>query len=130
MIEIGELVELETGVWMALQSGDAEADKESLAEDFLGVYPSGFADRADHVGQLDDGPTITEFALFDARLLTLSDRHVLLAYRAEFRRPGPESQLETMFVSSLWSQRDGRWVNVFSQDSPTVPPRIGAQALW
>lgn len=127
MIEISELVELEAGVWMALQSGDVESDMDSLAEDFLGVYPSGFADRADHVGQLDDGPTVSEFALLDPRLLALSDRHVLLSYRAEFRRPGPESQLEMMYVSSLWSQRDGRWVNVFSQDSPTVSPDIDAQ---
>jgi hypothetical protein len=23
-----------------------------------------------------------------------------------------------MYVSSLWCHRDGRWVNVFSQDTP------------
>ncbi len=62
MIETGELIELETGVWLALQRGDAEADRKLLSEDFLGVYPTGFADRADHVGQLADGPTVTEFA--------------------------------------------------------------------
>ncbi len=58
--------------------------------------------------------------------MVLSDAEVLLSYRAEFRRPGPRSQRETMFVSSLWSHRDGRWVNVFSQDTPAVLTEIGA----
>ncbi|MCP3939319.1 MAG: nuclear transport factor 2 family protein, partial [Actinomycetia bacterium] len=120
VIEIGEVIELETAVWFALQRGDAEADTESLSEDFLGVYPTGFADRADHVGQLADGPTVAEFALLDPRLIVLSDTDVLLSYRAEFRRPGPGSQREIMFVSSLWSQRDGGWMNLFSQDTPAV----------
>ena len=118
MIEIDELIALETKVWVALQAGDQAADMDALADDFLGVYPSGFSDRADHVGQLDRGPTVSEFVLFDARILTLSDCDAVLAYRAEFRRPGSETEWETMFVSSVWSKRDDRWVNVFSQDTP------------
>ena len=85
------------------------------------MYPSGFADRSDHVGQLDDGPTMAEFDLSEERLLALSDGVVLLSYRAEFRRPHlPDgSHPEVMYVSSLWCRRDGRWVNVFSQDTPS-----------
>lgn len=124
MIEIDELMELETRVWQALQRGDSEADMASLSEDFLGVYPSGFANRADHVGQLSGGPTVNHFALLEPRLVSLSDTHALLAYRAEFRRPGADRDLEVMFVSSLWARRDGAWVNIFSQDTPALPPDV------
>jgi hypothetical protein len=118
------LIELETKVWDALRRGDAEADRHLLAEDFLGVYPSGFANRSDHVGQLTNGPTVAEFELRDARLMLLSDSDALLSYRADWRRlsggePGPR---ESMYISSLWTRRAGEWVNVFSQDTPAMLP--------
>ena len=121
-ITIEAFIELETNVWDALRRGDADEDTRLLAEDFLGVYPSGFADRSTHAGQLADGPTVAEFELHDARLMVLSDNDVLLSYRAEWHRlaAGERGPRESMYVSSLWSRREGRWVNVFSQDSPAI----------
>jgi hypothetical protein len=123
-MDLGAFVELETKVWEALRLGDAEADARLLAEDFLGVYPSGFADRSDHAGQLANGPTVAEFDLNDARLMVLSEDHVLLSYRADWRRfsTGDRAPAESMYISSLWSHRAGGWVNVFSQDSPVAFP--------
>ena len=79
-----------------------------LSDDFLGVYPTGFADRTTHVGQLIGGPTITSFALYDARMLAVSESAVLLSYRAEFERPTSTavSEVQRMYVSSLWCLRD------------------------
>lgn len=118
MIELDELVALETQVWTALQTGNADADTALLAEDFVGVYPTGISDRAGHVDQLVQGPTVAEFELFDAQLIGVSPHDALLVYRAEYRRTGSGPDREAMFVSSLWSERDGRWVNIFSQDTP------------
>ncbi len=117
-MQLDDLLALETAVWVALQAGDAKADRQSLSEDFLGVYPSGFAGRSDHVGQLANGPTVSEFTILDARMMVVSDKDVILSYRAVFTRLGPDRQSESMFVSSLWSKRDGRWLNTFSQDTP------------
>jgi hypothetical protein len=44
---------------------------------------------------------------------------VLLAYRAEFRRPG-EPEPESVLISSIWQERESRWVNIFSQDTPAA----------
>ena len=122
--DLNTFLELETQVWDALRRGDADADARLLAEEFLGVYPSGFAGRSDHVGQLSNGPTVADFELHDPRLMVLTDDNVLLAYRAEFHRVSAEhdGESESMYVSSLWSRRSGRWVNVFSQDSPADVP--------
>jgi hypothetical protein len=119
-MDLDGFLELETAVWDALCRGDAEADGRLLAEDFLGVYPTGFADRSDHVGQLANGPTVADFELDDARLVVVSDDDVLLCYRADWHRfrDGSRGPAESMYISSLWSRRSGRWVNVFSQDSP------------
>jgi hypothetical protein len=117
-------VELESQVWDALIRGDADADRALLTSDFLGVYPSGFADRSDHAGELDDGPTVAEYSIIDARLMRVSATAVLLCYRAECRhlRAGVPGSDEAMYISSLWTEHDGRWSNAFSQDTPASTP--------
>jgi hypothetical protein len=117
---IDDFMRLETSVWEALMGGDADADGRLLSTDFVGLYPTGFAGREDHVGQLSNGPTVAEFRLTEERLLVLSDTAVVLAYRAEYLRAGraSTSEHEAMYVSSIWCRRDGEWVNVFSQDTP------------
>jgi hypothetical protein len=117
-MEIGALVRLETEVWQALVDGDAEADARLLADDFVGVYPTGFAGRDDHAGQLAGGATVEWFELSEERMIVVSDDALLLTYRAVYVRVGETAHAETMYVSSLWCRRDGRWVNVFSQDTP------------
>jgi hypothetical protein len=108
-------VELESQVWNALSRGDADADHALLSSDFLGVYATGFADRSDHTDQLADGPTVASYSITNPRLIHVSDSAVLLCYRAECRaRSGAD---ETMYISSLWTERDGRWLNTFSQDT-------------
>ena len=124
------LVELESRVWEALRRGDAAEDERLLAADFVGLYPTGYADRNDHVGQLVGGPTVAEFQLHDVRLIALGPDDALLCYRAHYRRPGGGTR--SMWVSSLWSRREGNrregnWVNVFSQDTPVAA--AGDEAL-
>lgn len=117
-MDIGALLELETAVWQALVDGDAEADARLLAADFVGLYPTGFSGRADHVAQLSAGPTARSFELSEARMLVVSDSALLLLYRAVYERSGEGAPQESMYVSSLWCHRDGQWLNVFSQDTP------------
>ncbi|MFK8022314.1 MAG: DUF4440 domain-containing protein [Ilumatobacter sp.] len=114
---IQSLLALEAAVWDALVAGDSTADSEALTDDFLGVYPTGFAGRDDHVGQLDQGPTVVSYQLRDARVRVITPDDALLSYRADYRRTDAAHD-ETMYVSSLWSRVDGGWRNVFSQDTP------------
>lgn len=116
-MDLDELLRLETAVWQALVDGDAEADAQLLTADFVGLYPTGFAGRAEHVAQLTSGPTVRWFALSQARSIVVSPTAMLLMYRAEYERADMAGR-EAMYVSSLWCARDGRWRNVFSQDTP------------
>jgi hypothetical protein len=121
LVTIEEVVELERQVWSALVAGDAAADASLLTDDFLGVYPSGFAGRSDHAGQLRDGPTVASFDLSDARLLELSTDVALLSYRADYLPQGGGGTLagpQTMYVTSIWRHGPEGWRNVFSQDTP------------
>lgn len=112
-------VDLESQVWQALVTGDSRSDARLLADDFLGVYKTGFAGKGDHVDQLSDGPTVAEFRIEDARVRVLSEGLVLLAYRAEWiriSRNQPPSR-NTAFITSIWKQAGADWMNVFSQDT-------------
>ena len=117
MTDVNFFVELERGVWDALVAGDPEADRAALANTFVGVYPTGFADADDHAGQLAGGPTVATYAIEEARVLHVTDGHAMLSYLATYRRPGRDAD-EQMYVSSLWSLVERRWINVFSQDTP------------
>ena len=117
MIKENELVELEKMVWDALVSGDSVADGLLLADDFLGVYETGFAGKENHVEQLINGPTIRHYELSDFTRKVLCSDTVLLSYKAEYSRPASD-ELKVMYVSSIWQRQTEKWLNIFSQDTP------------
>lgn len=114
---LNDLLTCERRVWDALVAGDPDADGRELTPDFLGVYPSGFSDRAGHIDQLRNGPTVIRYALSQATVMRLAPGLALLAYRADLTRPG--RPVEAMYISSIWRRQGDGWVNLFSQDTPT-----------
>lgn len=117
MRPIDHFLELERKVWQALVDGDAGADRTLLSDDFVGVYSTGFANRDDHVSQFVSAPTVSSYSIEQALLIEVSGNAAMLCYLAVFQRPGDEA-IHRMFVSSLWCERNGMWVNTFSQDTP------------
>jgi hypothetical protein len=117
--EVEFFLNLESKVWAALMSGDARADESLLADNFLGVYSTGFAGRDEHVGQLGSGPSVRSYSLSNARGMHLCPGTVILSYLATWSRHRPESttQQERTYISSIWKQEQGIWRNVFSQDT-------------
>lgn len=116
---IEHFLELENTVWRALCAGDAQADEEMLSPEFLGVYPSGFSDRAGHTGQVTQGPSVSRYRIDEARVMHLGPNHAMLSYLATFLRPNRATE-ERMYVSSLWARQGQVWRNVFSQDTPAA----------
>ena len=114
-----EILSLETRVWQALVAGDPVADGRMLTTDFLGVYPSGFATKAEHCAQLSDGSVMKSFALSQAKLRVISPIAVLLSYCADYQRTGSANK-DVMYITSLWERGAGGWLNSFSQDTPAA----------
>ena len=117
-LSIDTFERLETAMWKSLVDGDGQAADRLLSSDYLGVYTTGFSDRADYIAALADGPVAAWFEISQSRIFALSETAVMYSYRADFRSQldGPD---EAMYISSLWCLRDGRWMNVFSQDTPS-----------
>jgi hypothetical protein len=115
-VTLDELLACESAVWGALKHGDWAADAAALAPEFLGVYATGFCDRAGHAAQLTAGPSVTSYQIELPRLMRLGPGLALIAYRARYRRPGSAEE-EVMYVSSIWKRGPYGWRNVFSQDT-------------
>lgn len=117
MFEKDEILELEKKVWNALLSGNFEADKKLLSNDFLGVYPDGFAAKSDHTNQLKQGPSILNYSIIESKVITLSNDTALISYKASWQKLNIEKP-EIIYVTSIWKIIDGEWQNIFSQDTP------------
>ena len=104
----------EKQVWQALVSGDKTADAALLSDDFVGVYPDGFAKKADHTDQLNQGPTVQSYTLDGLRIMQLGTDHAVLSYHACFRRVGKTAD-EKMYVSSIWQREGSTWINILSR---------------
>jgi hypothetical protein len=112
---LAKLKPYEIKVWEALVLGNKQADVTLLDQSFLGVYPTGFAGKAEHMQQLDNGPTIESYELSAFKVLHLSSDCGLLSYRADFIKKH-QTLYEAMYVSSIWQRRGEGWINLFSQD--------------
>jgi hypothetical protein len=120
--DLQEILKLETRVWEALMRGDAALDRAMLSEDFLGIYPTGFATREEHCAPLKDGPTVADYKIIDPKLIELGPGLVLLGYLAQWVRikNGQPQDAEQMYISSIWRQSNTGWKNIFSQDTPVA----------
>ncbi len=111
------IVENEKGVWRALQQSDGTADARLLADDFVGVYETGFASKADHVRWTGQG-RVEYYRMADVRVMPFGREAALILYKAEFKgSQGGQPFHKTQYISSLWIRRSNRWWNVFSQDT-------------
>ena len=98
-----ELLAAETAVWESLRAGDQAVDRRLLSPDFLGVYPTGFVTRDDHVAELDDA-TVAAETMLETRTMVTGEDSALIAYRVRFRVTEGAEPI-TWMVSSL-----GAWV--------------------
>ena len=117
---IEDFIRLETQVWQALADGDADADGRMLSDDFLGVYP-----QASRIERPTSSNWSTARRLHRSRCTTHECSPCPsppCCCRTEPSSSGRTStagsQVQCMYVSSLWCLRDGEWLNVFSQDTP------------
>jgi len=95
-------------------------DAEMLSDDFVGVYSTGIWNKSQHCKQLEAGPVVAKYELQNPIIQSRPDGSVMLIYSATYT-PLKNGEIEAerkMYVSSLWENRGGRWLNVFSQDTP------------
>jgi hypothetical protein len=101
----------------SLKSGNLEQFAGLLAEDALFVDAHGPADKQEVVKNTADF-RLLEYSMEDVRFIPLSARSGLIAYKfTEQGNSHGKPFTAVVYVSALWTLRDGKWVCVFSQET-------------
>jgi hypothetical protein len=85
-------------------------------EDFLGVYPDGFAGREAHSDQLAAGPTLPPTTIAEEHIRPLGPTTSSIPTARATSAPARLTRRHARHLH-LGAPRGG-WINIFSQDTP------------
>ncbi|MEO8452123.1 MAG: nuclear transport factor 2 family protein [Gemmatimonadota bacterium] len=114
------LVALEKRSWEAWKARDGKYFQEFLSEDHVDVGARGVVDKAHVVAGVASPACVVEsYAVDSFAVLRYDARTALLTYRAEQKTMcGGNPVPSPVWVSGLFLERGGRWVNALHQQSP------------
>ena len=117
----------EKEVWEALKQKDKAAATRLLADDFVGMYASGFYTKSEWLKQIGEQYTISAYTIDDVKLLRASPTTVLLLYRSTCKGTGEWAEIcaRVEYISDLWVKRNGRWTAMFSQETQAASSQSG-----
>ena len=102
----------------ALKSGNTQEFAGLIAEEAVFVDPRGTASKAEVVGHIGDFKLL-EFSMEDIKFVALSETSGVIAYKLTEKGTSHGREFTSAdYASAVWIQRDGKWVCVFSQETP------------
>jgi len=115
------LIGLEKQSWVAWKSHDGAFFASFLSDDHVEVGARGITDKKNVVaGVASPVCTVEDYAVDQFKVARLSADTALLTYHARQTTQCAKVAVPSpVWVSSLYVRRDGRWVNVLFQQTPT-----------
>jgi hypothetical protein len=112
----------------ALKTGDVAHFGELTADDAVFVDPHGIASKADVMKNVA-GFRLTDFTMEDVKFLQVSDKAGLISYKLTEKGVTHGKDFTAMvFVSSIWAERNGKWLCEFSQETTARMPPVAPVA--
>lgn len=101
----------------SLKTGKMELFSSLLADEAVFVNAHGSADKAEVVKNTSDF-RLQEYSMEDVRFVPVSDGSGLIVYKLTEKGTshGKEFAAE-VYVSALWTERAGKWICLFSQET-------------
>ena len=116
---VNEVIGYEKKSWIAGKNKERAVYAGMLAEDFRRITEDGLTNRNDELRDLNT-VDLQEYSLSDMRGTEVSADVVLLTYKFYVQLSADGQPFAgTFFASSLWAKRQGKWVSVFTQETPT-----------
>ena len=114
------LVTLEKQSWQAWQARDPKFFERFLSEDHVELYSSGALKKAEVVATVaSPSCVVNSYRVDKFELIPINPDAALLTYYAEQdTQCGGKKVPSPAWVSSLYVRRDGRWLNLFYQQTP------------
>lgn len=121
---LAELTALERASWEAALKDDKDFFRTYMAPEFKGLFADGtVAGREDFLRNMDDFHLV-KYSMGEVSLLRINEHAVMVLYRAGFEGVHKGKKLSQSGVesSSLYVRRDGKWLEIFYQETATSPP--------
>jgi predicted ester cyclase len=121
----------EKQVWEALKNKDKAAVTRLIADDFVGMYDFGFFTKPEWIKQIDGQYTVDDYTIGDPRVLHPSSTTALLLYKSTCKGTGEWAEFcsHTQRISDLWVERNGQWMDLFSQDTQAASSQDDDKAV-
>ena len=108
----------EKAVWAALNAKKFDVFESYLSPDSIEVEAMGVYDRAASVKEAQKFD-FSKSSLSDWKIVKVSSDASIVTYIAHF----PGQKPDTEYHSTLWVNRDGKWLAVLHHGTPKAPPR-------
>lgn len=113
-----EIVAKERAALTCLKNSDVQCFADLLADNAVFLDPHGAATKQEVVSHVT-GLKLTDFAIADVRYVPLGTRSGLIAYTLTEKGSANGRDFSAkVFVSAVWAERDGKWLCLFSQETP------------
>jgi hypothetical protein len=108
----------------ALKIGNVEAFANLTAEEAVFVDAAGLATKSEVVKNVV-GFTLTDYSMEDVRFVPLSAESGLISYKIHEKGASHGHEFAAQaYISSIWAERAGKWVCLFSQETAArMPPK-------
>ncbi len=112
-----QIVAKERGELDSLKTGDLELFATLLADDALFVDAQGPATKAEVVKHVAEF-RLVEYFMEDVTFVSLSNDSGLIAYKITEKGVSHGEEFSArVYISAVWTMRQGKWVCVFSQET-------------
>ena len=116
------LIANETKINEAVAKHDVKAFNDLVASDAMSADGNGFMKVADFVKTMDQ-LKIASWHAMNEQVTWLNDKTAVVGYTwmgsgTYMNQPVPA----TTYASTVWTERNGKWVAVFHQESAATPP--------
>ena len=112
------IISLERQELDSIKSGNINAFSDLLADDAVFLNSRGFGDKA-LVLKNTAAFNLEDYSMDDIKVVPLSDNSGLIAYKLTEKGNAHGNEIcGTVYASALWAERSGKWVCLFSQETP------------
>ena len=117
-----ELTALEKASWEAAVKGDKEFFRTYLAADSKWFLADGSVVDRDQVLMNNDDFKLNSFKMSETSILRVSDDAAMIMYRVSYQgtHKNQKEAYADIESSSLYVSRDGKWLEIFYQETPNV----------
>jgi len=102
----------------ALKAGDHKAFANLLADEAIFLDPRGHGTKAEVVEHTADF-RLLDFTMENVKFVPVGANSGIIAYKLTQKGNAPGHEFTSVaYASALWTKRDGKWVCLFSQETP------------